>query len=207
MNDKDIDAIDVNGHYPLETAIRDHNRKLVTVLLGKGARVTRTVNGSTCLHLAIECNSSDDIALLLLQHGANVDASDYCARTPLFIACAQGKFAMASTLLRLGATIHHDCFLMVQGLLVPFRTRPLTHRVLIHWQIVGIVLALAPLDLPGYILLWITDWLPNFMAENCWRRVQLMKELAKITLITNTITSIRRALGRRKKFEKNDCGH
>jgi hypothetical protein len=58
------------------------------------------------------------------------------------------------------------------------------HRVLSHWKLFGIVLALSSLDLPGYVLLWISDWLPPHCAET---------EFKRITLITNVINSIRRA--------------
>jgi len=53
---------------------------------------------------------------------------------------------------------------------------------LLHTHIVEIVLALAHFDLPAYVLLWITDWLPHFQNK---------KELAKITLISKVVASIR----------------
>jgi hypothetical protein len=93
-------------------------------------------------------------------------------------------------LLRRRAVIDDECFLLVQGLSGAFGLRPTTHRVLIYYQLVGIVLALSPLGLPGYVLLWITDWLPYLLPA---------PELAKITLITNVIVSIRRVVERKKK--------
>jgi hypothetical protein len=50
--------------------------------------------------------------------------------------------------------------------------------------IIDIVVALAPLNLPGYVLLWIIDWLPHL--------ARLHAELKKISLIVNVIGSIRR---------------
>ena len=57
------------------------------------------------------------------------------------------------------------------------------------WRVVEIVLAMAPLDLPGYVLLWIIDFLPDV--------VEGWTEVDKITLITNIINSVRKVRERR----------
>lgn len=42
-------------------------------------------------------------------------------------------------------------------------------------RIVDIVLALAPLELPAYVLLWIIDWLPHFeRAVNHFRKIKFV---------------------------------
>ena len=50
-------------------------------------------------------------------------------------------------------------------------------------DIIGICLAIFPLDLPAYVLLWIIDWLPNY---------DKLFHLSKITLIQNVYASIRK---------------
>jgi hypothetical protein len=58
------------------------------------------------------------------------------------------------------------------------------YRQTMHAQILDIVIAMAPLDLPTYILLWIIEWLP--------RGTERSSELQRISLITNIVKSIRR---------------
>ena len=53
-------------------------------------------------------------------------------------------------------------------------------------DIVGICLALASLELPPYVLLWIVDWLPRY---------DLLSHHKKIHLIESVVTSIRKLKG------------
>ena len=53
-------------------------------------------------------------------------------------------------------------------------------------EIIGICLALAPLELPPYVLLWIVDWLPRY---------DLLSHHAKIHLIESVVKSIRKLKG------------
>ena len=55
-----------------------------------------------------------------------------------------------------------------------------------HPDIIGICLALAPLDLPPYVLLWIVDWLPRY---------DLLSHRKKIHLIESVVRSIRQLKG------------
>ena len=57
---------------------------------------------------------------------------------------------------------------------------------LAHPDIIGICLALAPLDLPPYVLLWIVDWLPRY---------DLLSHHKKIHLIESVVKSIRKLKG------------
>jgi hypothetical protein len=59
----------------------------------------------------------------------------------------------------------------------------------VHAMILNTVIALAPLDLPGYVLLWTINCLP-------WLE-QVHGDLRKITLITAIIASIRRVSAQR----------
>ena len=53
-------------------------------------------------------------------------------------------------------------------------------------DIIGICLALAPLELPPYVLLWIVDWLPRY---------DLLSHHKKIHLIESVVKSIRKLKG------------
>ena len=53
-------------------------------------------------------------------------------------------------------------------------------------EIIGICLALAPLELPPYVLLWIVDWLPRY---------DLLPHRKKIHLIESVVKSIRNIKG------------
>ena len=53
-------------------------------------------------------------------------------------------------------------------------------------EIIGICLALAPLELPPYVLLWIVDWLPRY---------DLLSHHKKIHLIESVVQSIRKLKG------------
>ncbi len=66
---------------------------------------------------------------------------------------------------------------------------PLSVRLMQHAQpdIIGICLAFAPLELPPYVLLWITDFLPNY---------NLLSHHKKIELITSVRDSIWKVKGR-----------
>ena len=41
-------------------------------------------------------------------------------------------------------------------------------------HIVDICLALSPLELPPYVLLWIIDWLPRFDKASHHKKIQLI---------------------------------
>jgi hypothetical protein len=60
--------------------------------------------------------------------------------------------------------------------------------ILVHGIVRDHCMALMPLDLPAYVLLWLCDWLPN---------VAVVTEIKKIRLIENLIASRRRVLAAR----------
>lgn len=41
-------------------------------------------------------------------------------------------------------------------------------------EIVGICLALAPFELPPYVILWITDWFPNYNLLSSQKKIHLI---------------------------------
>lgn len=48
-----------------------------------------------------------------------------------------------------------------------------------HADIINICLALAPLDLPPYVLLWIMDWLPNYDRLSHHKKIELIESVVK----------------------------
>jgi len=176
-----IDAPDSHGYTPIQYAVRrGRSKNIVELLLERGADVNHFQNYDcfgTPMHFA--ARTGMDIVAFLVKRGYEINST--CSNhgcSPLLLACINNSTHVVHSLLTHGANMH----LRNDKGLEPLDL-PETRRVLIHWQLVDIVLALAPLDLPGYVLLWICDWLPYFANES---------EHYKITLITNTIDSIRR---------------
>ncbi len=46
-------------------------------------------------------------------------------------------------------------------------------------DIIDICLALAPFQLPAYVLLWIMDWLPNFDRLSHYKKIHLIQSVVK----------------------------
>jgi hypothetical protein len=80
-------------------------QEVVRSLLACGAHPwdrTRSPGGATPLHQAVSTGQRD-IAELLLEHGAEVDARDQSGCTPLHLAAANGDLDIVAALLRFGA--------------------------------------------------------------------------------------------------------
>lgn len=79
-------------------------------LISNGAEVTTrggSVNsvGRTALHGFVE-NGDTEVASLLIEHGADVDATDMDGRTPLHLAARWGYPEMANLLIEKGADVN-----------------------------------------------------------------------------------------------------
>ena len=99
----DVDAPAMNGNTALMMAAFKHNRPAAEALVAKGAAVNRS--GWTPLHYAA-ASGADDIARLLLAHGARIDAQSPPASgkyTPLMMAAREGHEDSALFLLGQGA--------------------------------------------------------------------------------------------------------
>ena len=74
---------------------------VVRFMLEHGANANARMQGTTPLHLASRYGRSD-VARLLIEHGAEVEAKDSRGRTPLQLASAEGRDSMVDLLLEYG---------------------------------------------------------------------------------------------------------
>jgi ankyrin repeat protein len=98
-----VDAAALNGNTALMMAAFKNNQAAAEALIAKGAAVNRP--GWTPLHYAA-ASGADDIARLLLAHGARIDAQSPPASgkyTPLMMAAREGHSDSALFLLAQGA--------------------------------------------------------------------------------------------------------
>jgi ankyrin repeat protein len=124
---------------------------------------------------------------LLASRGANLNKVDEHGRTPLFAASQHGAHQMVALLVRHRANIYASVPTSSSCVLPIDVAYGKSAACLLHTYIIDLTLVF---DLPGYVILWITDWLPH---------THHLTELAKITLITNVVASIRRLRGARNE--------
>lgn len=89
-----------NGNTALMLAAFKHNRHAVLALLARGAAVTRP--GWTALHYAAASGDAEIAAILIEKH-AYIDAESPSQLTPLMIAAREGQDSVVALLLREGA--------------------------------------------------------------------------------------------------------
>ena len=92
-----------SGDLRLVEAVKGQNREAVRALLAQQLDVNATQgDGATALHWAVHWDELDT-AELLIQAGANVNAANDYAVTPLVLACTNANAAMVELLLVAGA--------------------------------------------------------------------------------------------------------
>lgn len=96
----DLELNAPNTNTALMMAAFKHNKPAVLALLAKGARVNRP--GWTALHYAA-ASGDDEIAAILLEHKARIDALAPANFTPLMIAAREGQESTVRLLLEAGA--------------------------------------------------------------------------------------------------------
>ena len=104
-----VNSTDSFGSTPLYMAVCCENvdLSLIEHLIQKGADVNykNTSDGLTSLHYAISCGS-DDVARLLIEKGANVNAIADDGTTPLILAAKNDSVFIAKLLLEKGADVN-----------------------------------------------------------------------------------------------------
>lgn len=102
----DIEALDPSQATPLISAAEEQNENIIDLLLVRGANVAAEDEfGWKPLHRATANKGGVQVAQLLLNHGADVNARCRQRKTPLHHAVAKDDNAMVSFLLRSGADI------------------------------------------------------------------------------------------------------
>ncbi|XP_063923686.1 uncharacterized protein LOC135137861 [Zophobas morio] len=110
----DVDAQNVNGATALHIACGHSNYDVAKVLLDFGASIdTVDKHDKNALHYAAQfCPENRDVLKLLIQKGIDLNAQDQNGTTALQIACREGVYDNAETLLDSGALIavtdHHQ---------------------------------------------------------------------------------------------------
>ncbi|KFY46224.1 hypothetical protein V494_00546 [Pseudogymnoascus sp. VKM F-4513 (FW-928)] len=100
-----IEAAGHNGEKPLYTAARLGNLQMVTLLLQfKPAIESFNVEKQqSALYISVG-NEHEEVAKVLLRHGANVDLRNYGGETALFISAMKGNTNLMALLLQSGAS-------------------------------------------------------------------------------------------------------
>ncbi|CEM11251.1 unnamed protein product [Vitrella brassicaformis CCMP3155] len=90
--------------YPVEWAVSRGQLHLARLLLTHGADVNLPFDKNvTALHMAVHADDMDMATLLVVDHGANVNATDIKGQTPIFFAKSR---AMCGLLAAHGADLH-----------------------------------------------------------------------------------------------------
>lgn len=90
-----LNTIFLCNMHPIEAAIRNHHKNIVSVLLKFGTDPNLVVNSRYLLDIAIEAQDVE-IAKLLIQYGAEIN---HKGKTSLYIACEKGDLNMINMLL------------------------------------------------------------------------------------------------------------
>ena len=100
----DVNAVGKDNRTALILACEQNNADAINVLLNAGADTgIANTDGNTCLHAAVNENSSRDILQALIDHGADVNAENMNNTTPLMMACWDGNVDPVDALLNAGA--------------------------------------------------------------------------------------------------------
>ncbi|KAL4789828.1 ankyrin repeat-containing domain protein [Aspergillus venezuelensis] len=100
----DIDQQDNNGKTALLTSVEENNLEMCQVLTSYGANANKGSKTSSPLRLAAQ-RGYEDIAKLLIEHGAEINSTDEVGRAPLELAMIRGHASTMRVLLSHGADL------------------------------------------------------------------------------------------------------
>ena len=105
--DIDINIRNVDGETPLMCAVKLDKEEIVALLLKNNANVNLKASdsGSTCLHIAAAKDKIGIIIQLLLERGADLEATDEMGLTPMCAAALNGNDVATQKLIEHGAKI------------------------------------------------------------------------------------------------------
>ena len=92
---KVVNEVNDDGETPLTEAVWNGNARVVRYLLSVGSDMEHKVEGVSPLHTAVS-NGYYDIAILLVNQGADVNSTDVNGMTPLSMAAYHGDLRMMS---------------------------------------------------------------------------------------------------------------
>ncbi|GKZ38459.1 hypothetical protein AbraIFM66950_010683, partial [Aspergillus brasiliensis] len=87
-----------HGRTPLTAAVREKQRDLVELLLDSGANINAEGSLDTPLNIAIKLEAIE-IALLLIERGADISRRSHTGRTPLMLAAGRGSLDLVMAIL------------------------------------------------------------------------------------------------------------
>ena len=100
----DVNATNQNNITALKTAFQKGNKYAIHALLNAGADPNiADSDGNTCLHDTVRGACNEDVLQAIIDHAADVNASNNKNWTPLMIACANSNSDAINVLLKAGA--------------------------------------------------------------------------------------------------------
>ncbi|MDD7200678.1 MAG: ankyrin repeat domain-containing protein [Sphaerochaetaceae bacterium] len=103
----DIDKVSLFGENALSNAAENDNIAMAQTLIESGADINSVqVNCRPVVLYAVESKLDNDVLSYLLEHGANVDATDWNGNTAFMIAASNDDYDRAKLLLEHGADVN-----------------------------------------------------------------------------------------------------
>ena len=117
-----------------------------------------------------------DVVRYLIENGAIIDSSNYHGSTALLWAAINGQLDIIKILVKSGANIYiTDRNCSIARLEAPKYGHHKIGQFLTHCEIIDVTLALSPMELSPYVLLWILQWIHNFKDSAQLRVLRLIE--------------------------------